>query len=253
MLREQAHYGDARCSNEQRHDPYPGIDLGGRDREPLPRHALLDLVGDVAAEQVEGAVGHVDDAHEPEDQCEAARDDEERARERERVEHDPQERTGIVHGRPEGGGAPGAAADLGRRLGDEQDVGERECDRGDDDQPGYTPPHRTHEQHAVRVRANGGDRLGHAGSDRNRGSLRMAIASTSIFAPGTASREISTSVLAGRAEPNASWRTGLISGRSSTSVRKTVTLTTSAKLDPPAARTAPRLRKTARACSTTSS
>ena len=49
-----------------------------------------DLVGgDDVAEQVEGAVGHVDDAHEAEDEGEAARDDEERARERQRVQHDP--------------------------------------------------------------------------------------------------------------------------------------------------------------------
>ena len=39
-------------------------------------------------------MGHVDDAHQSEDECEAARDDEERAREGERVEHDAQERAG---------------------------------------------------------------------------------------------------------------------------------------------------------------
>src|SRR5207302_9698 len=168
-------------------------------------------------------------------------------REGDRVEHDPQERARIVHGRPEVGRAPAAAAALGRHLRDEEDVGECEGDRGEDDEPWDAPQDRTHEQHAIRVRTYGSEVVGHAGSDRNRGSLSMAIASTSIFAPGTASREISTSVLAGRAEPNASWRTGLISGRSSTSVRKTVTLTTSAKLDPPAARTAPRSLQRARA------
>ena len=46
-----------------------------------------------------------------------------------------------------------------------------------------------------------------------------ATASISTFAPGTASRETSTSVLAGRASPKTSCRTGLIFGRSSTSVR----------------------------------
>ena len=64
-----------------------------------------------------------------------------------------------------------------------------------------------------------------------------ATHSTSIFAPGITSAEISTSVEAGRVSPKTSWRTGFTSGRSSTSVRKTVTLTTSANVQPPAART----------------
>ena len=46
-----------------------------------------------------------------------------------------------------------------------------------------------------------------------------ATHSTSIFAPGITSAEISTSVEAGRVSPNTSCRTGLTSGRSFTSVR----------------------------------
>ena len=46
-----------------------------------------------------------------------------------------------------------------------------------------------------------------------------ATHSTSIFAPGITSAETSTSVEAGRVSPNTSWRTGLTSGRSVTSVR----------------------------------
>ena len=69
--------------------------------KPCAGHPLLDLVRDVAAEEVEGAVGHVDDAHQPEDQREAARDDEEQAGERERVEQREEERAGVVDRRAE--------------------------------------------------------------------------------------------------------------------------------------------------------
>ena len=51
-----------------------------------------------------------------------------------------------------------------------------------------------------------------------------ATASISSSAPGTASAETSTSVLAGRASPKNSMRTGLIRARSSTSSRKSVDL-----------------------------
>ena len=57
----------------------------------------------------------------------------------------------------------------------------------------------------------------------------------------------------GRASPKTSWRTGLISGRSSTSVRKTVTFTTSSKPQPAAASTARMFSNTCRVCATTSS
>ena len=71
--------------------------------------------------------------------------------------------------------------------------------------------------------------------------------------PATARRGTSTSVDAGRVEPKTSCRTGLMSGRSSMSVRKTVTLTTSSKPQPPAARIARMFSKTWRVWATTSS
>ena len=55
------------------------------------RHPLLQLEGEEAGEHVERAVGHVDDAHQPEDEREPARDDEVEAGEREPVEADDDE------------------------------------------------------------------------------------------------------------------------------------------------------------------
>ena len=57
---------------------------------------LLEIEGEVAAEQVERPVCHVDDAHQPEDQRESARDDEEEARERETEEQDAEEDPGLL-------------------------------------------------------------------------------------------------------------------------------------------------------------
>ena len=96
-----------------------------REREALAGHRLLDLVGDVAAEEVERAVGHVHDPHQPEDQGEAARDDEEGRRERDRVEDDLQERRRVVDRRPELRRAPAPRAELDR-FRDEEHVEERE-------------------------------------------------------------------------------------------------------------------------------
>ena len=83
-------HGAATSSGTSHSQVFTSLDC---DREALPRHPLLDLVGDVAAEQVERAVGHVDDAHQAEDEGEAARDDEERGGEGDRVEHDLAGRT----------------------------------------------------------------------------------------------------------------------------------------------------------------
>ncbi len=57
---------------------------------------LLEIEGKVAAEQVERPVRHVDDAHQPEDERESARDDEEEARERETQEQDAEEDPGLL-------------------------------------------------------------------------------------------------------------------------------------------------------------
>src|SRR5207249_7214356 len=79
---------------------------------------------------------------------------------------------------------------------------------------------------------------------------RTATASTSIRNSGSTSALTSTSVLAGRASPKNSWRTGLIRARSSMSVRKVVTLTTSANVAPAAASTSRMFANTCRACAT---
>ena len=87
LLDDEADDADARRRDEQRDDPAPGRTAStAGEREAARRSSSPDLERDVAAEQVEGAVGHVDDAHEPEDQREAARDDEEEPGEREAVE-----------------------------------------------------------------------------------------------------------------------------------------------------------------------
>ena len=54
---------------------------------------------------------------------------------------------------------------------------------------------------------------------RPKRSGSTATASISTFMPGTGSSRTPTSVLAGRDSPKKAWRSGLISGRSSTSVR----------------------------------
>jgi len=73
-----------------------------RDRQAeAPAHhlVLLKLVTQVGAEQVEGAVRHVDDAHQPEDEGEAAGDDEVEA---------GQGQAGQRHANPVGNAAAGA-------------------------------------------------------------------------------------------------------------------------------------------------
>jgi hypothetical protein len=78
-------------------------------------------------------------------------------------------------------------------------------------------------QRAAGERAGHGDAGLHPGDERVPGVVvhdgMSATASISTFAPGTASRGTSTSVDAGRASPKTSCRSGLISGRSSASVR----------------------------------
>src|SRR6516162_3094669 len=71
-----------------------------------------------------------------------------------------------------------------------------------------------------------------------------ATASTSIRNSGNTSAVTSTSVLAGRASPKNSCRTGLIRARSPMSVRNVVTLTTSAKDAPAAPRASPMFKNT---------
>ena len=74
---------------EREAQPAPGLLLEPR---------LLHLQREVAAEQVERAVRHVDHAHQAEDQREAARDDEVQRGERRAVERDDDEAARIVDG-----------------------------------------------------------------------------------------------------------------------------------------------------------
>ena len=76
LLHAETDDRDDAHGDEQRHDPLERVDLAGLEAEAGAGHPLLHLVGDVAAEEVQGAVRHVHDAHEPEDEREAARDDE---------------------------------------------------------------------------------------------------------------------------------------------------------------------------------
>jgi hypothetical protein len=140
LLHHEADDGDAGRGDEERHEPLPGVHLAPLEREALAGHALLHLVGDVAPEEVEGAVRHVHDAHEAEDQREAARDDEEGGGEGERVEDDLEERRRIVHRRAEGRGPPAGLAVVPRDRGEEEDEDECEDDAAEGDQDGEAPP-----------------------------------------------------------------------------------------------------------------
>ena len=72
------------------------------DGEPAAEHAEREAAGvagdgeaDVAAEEVVGAVRHVDDAHEPEGEREAAGKQEQQCRQRDAVDR---LKDGVVHG-----------------------------------------------------------------------------------------------------------------------------------------------------------
>ena len=93
------------------------------------------------------------------------------------------------------------------------------------DARGPAPPPRRHDEARVAYER----ALELDATEAERGSSSAAVAaqpgiaataSISSSAPGTASAETSTSVLAGRASPKNSWRTGLIFARSSMSSRK---------------------------------
>ena len=64
-------------------------------------HCLLRVVRDVTAQEKERSLGHVDHAHQSENECETARDDEEQAGEREAVQQRDEEVRRIVDRRPE--------------------------------------------------------------------------------------------------------------------------------------------------------
>ena len=82
LLHDQAHPGDDGRPGESRDDPVGQVDLRARQAEDaaFADHMPLHLERDVAAEEEERAVRHVDDAHQAEDQRETACDDEVQAR-----------------------------------------------------------------------------------------------------------------------------------------------------------------------------
>ena len=136
--------------------PLPRVDELARDEaRRLRGHPLLYLVGDVPTEDVEDPVGHVHDAHEPEDERETAGDDEEPAGERHRVEQIRQEGARIVERRPVVRRTPAPRTGVGRRVGDKEHV--EECE---DDKPG-----RGGARHGS-YDSPGADSLGHRRSER---------------------------------------------------------------------------------------
>ena len=103
LLDHHADHPDDRRRDKEGDDPAEQAVLGGpgpaqRQAEAgvLREPGVLHLEREVAAEQVERAVRHVHHAHQPEDQREAARDDEEERREGEAVEADDRKLTQIL-------------------------------------------------------------------------------------------------------------------------------------------------------------
>ena len=132
LLDEESEPTDADHRHRHRDQPFPRVDELSRDEaRRLRGHPLLNLVRDVAAQEVEDAVGHVHDAHEPEDEREAAGDDEEPAGKGHRVEQVRDQRAGVVDRRPVVGRSPTARAALRGRVGNDEHEEERE-----DDEPG---------------------------------------------------------------------------------------------------------------------
>ena len=109
---------------QRRDDPLREAHLRAGEAEPdvAADHVALHAQRDVAAEQEEGAVGHVDDAHEPEDQREAAGHDEVQRRRGEAVEQRDEEVLRIVDRGPEA-----------RPRGDEEHPDDREDDECEQD------------------------------------------------------------------------------------------------------------------------
>jgi hypothetical protein len=124
LLHEQADPGDHGDRGQRREHPLPEAHLsaGQAEARVAADHVALQAQRDVPAEEEEGAVGHVDDAHEPEDQREAAGHDEVQRRRGEPVEQRDEEVLGVVD--------RGAEA---RPGGDEQHPDDREDHEGEQD------------------------------------------------------------------------------------------------------------------------
>ena len=105
LLHDDSDDGDTGARSDGGHDPLPHGNLGAQQPEPGVRvvdQPLLQVIGDVAAEQVQRPVRHVHDPHQPEDEREAAGHDEEHAGERHRVEERRREVDRVVDGGPVG-------------------------------------------------------------------------------------------------------------------------------------------------------
>ena len=136
-------------ADEHGQDPLDEADLGAGQAQGAAAadHAALDLQRDIAAEQEERAVRHVDGAHEPEDEREPAGHDEVERRCGEPVEQRDEKVLGIVDRRAEA-----------RPVGDEQDPDDQEGDH--------------HRDQAIAEHLGGARRQQsrHERQDRNRGS-----------------------------------------------------------------------------------
>ena len=132
LLDDQAEDADRDGRDERRDHPLPRVDVRRQQGEAAPfGDPLLHVVRDVAAEQEERALRHVDHPHQPEDEGEAARDDEEQPGEGQAVQQGDEEVSRVVDRRPEVGRPPVATSQLVRRIGDHDHVEQRE-----DDDPG---------------------------------------------------------------------------------------------------------------------
>jgi hypothetical protein len=97
------------------------------ERPAFADHVPLQLERDVAAEEEERAVRHVDDAHQAEDEREPARDDEVERRGGDAVQRRDQEVLRVVHGRAERRGPL-----PGRRREEEHPQRRHEDDHGEE-------------------------------------------------------------------------------------------------------------------------
>ena len=127
LLDAEAEEPDQDRGDERRDEPLPEVHLLAQEPERgvLADEPALELQGDVPAEQEERAMRHVHDAHQPEDEREATRDDEVDAGRGDAVQERDDEVVRVVDRRAERGLHPGAP-ELRAGLGREEDPDERE-------------------------------------------------------------------------------------------------------------------------------
>ena len=118
LLDEQADDGGGQSTDEHRHDPRGNADVGRLDVARLADHPFLQLDGDVRSEKEQCTVGHVDRAHQAEDQREPGSDHEHQAGKGDPVEEGDDELTGFID-----------CSTSGRSGGEEQHPADHEHDR----------------------------------------------------------------------------------------------------------------------------